>query len=98
MPRPAPPRRPTSRADRTRGGPPAATGEKAALPMKFFMTSIAASLNLTAGVLGLVFPLDFPVLARPSATLSLLAIGVGLEIWAVRMLLAVRRAPPPARR
>lgn len=67
--------------------------EKPPLPPKFLFTSVAATLNLTAGGLGLVFPESFPALARPAVVLTLIVFGVGLEIWAIRLLLAARRTP-----
>jgi hypothetical protein len=62
------------------------------LSPKFMATSVAATLNITAGVLGLVMPENFPALARPTVAITLILIGVGLEIWAVKMLIAAHRA------
>ncbi|MCB1916325.1 MAG: hypothetical protein KDG52_11505 [Rhodocyclaceae bacterium] len=62
------------------------------LPPKFIVTSLAATLNLTAAMLGLGFPQEFPALAARPVMLTLFAVGIGLEVWAVRQLLAARRA------
>ncbi|MCB1907793.1 MAG: hypothetical protein KDH15_10510 [Rhodocyclaceae bacterium] len=62
------------------------------LPAKFVLTSLAATVNLTAAMLGVGFPQEFPALAAMPVMLSLFALGIGLEVWAVRQLLAARRA------
>ena len=78
--------------------PPAETAKEPAapartrLPRRFIVTTVAASLNLTAGMLGLVFPESFPVLAKPPVMITLLASGIGLEIWSVKLLMAAKRA------
>lgn len=61
------------------------------LPLKFMLTSAAATVNFTAGMVGLAFPREFPALGLPAVTVTLIAVGVGLEIWAIRQLLATRR-------
>ena len=72
--------------------PPPPAPAKFRLPRRFLFTTGAASLNLTAGMLGLVFPENFPVLALPPVMITLLASGIGLEIWAIKLLFAAKRA------
>ena len=68
------------------------------LPTKFIVTSMAATLNLTAAMLGVGFPEAFPALAAMPVMLALFAVGLGLEVWAVRQLLAARRMQAGQRR
>lgn len=70
---------------------PALATEKKPFPTQFVMTSLAASLNLTAGLLGLLLPENFPSLARPSIAFALIAIGIALEVWAIKLLIARNR-------
>ena len=62
------------------------------MSVKFVLTSLAATLNLTAAMVGLGFPDSFPALVAKPVMLTLFAVGVGLEVWAIRQLLATRRA------
>ena len=71
---------------------PAPQPERGRLSAKFVLTSLAATLNLTAAMLGVGFPEVFPSLAAMPVMLALFAVGIGLEVWAVRQLLAARRA------
>jgi len=91
------------RSSRKRPEPPAAVAARAApqasgktVSLKFILTSLAATVNLTAAMLGLGFPQDFPALAAPPVMVTLFAVGIGLEVWAIRQLLATRRAEMPA--
>jgi len=69
---------------------PAAARRKG-LPVRFIVTSLAATLNLTAAMVGLGFPEQFPALAAKPVMVTLFAVGIGLEVWATRQLLAARR-------
>lgn len=65
---------------------------------KFVATSMAATLNITAAMVGFAFPQRFPALAAVPAMVTLLAVGVGLEWWAIRQLIAARRGEIEAAR
>ncbi len=80
------------RSSRKRSDPPAAQASGKSLSAKFIVTSLAATVNLTAAMLGLGFPQDFPALAAPPVMVALFAVGIGLEVWAIRQLLSTRRA------
>jgi len=89
----------SKRSSRKRPIPPleaaavsAPAAPKRGVSLKFILTSLAATLNLTAAMLGLGFPQDFPALSSPPVMVTLFAVGIGLEIWAIRQLLATRRA------
>ncbi len=89
----------TKRSSRKRSAPPApgsATLDPVVpapkgLSVKFVLTSLAATLNLSAAMVGLGFPEGFPALAAKPIMLTLFAVGIGLEVWAIRQLLATRR-------
>lgn len=82
---------PASSRAAPRATPRSAAREKKPFPTQFVMTSLAASLNLTAGLLGLMLPESFPGLASPPLAFSLVATGIALEIWAVKLLIARNR-------
>lgn len=72
--------------------------KKSGLPPKFLAISIAATVNFTAGMVGWAFPEQVPALGRPAIVAMLIALGIGLEIWAIRLLFAARRAEIEAAR
>lgn len=77
--------RPERPAERAAGAP------SRRLSAKFVATSMAATLNITAAMLGFAFPHAFPALAAMPVMVTLLGVGIGLEWWAIRQLMAARR-------
>lgn len=63
---------------------------KLKLPPQFFAATSMAGLFLAGGILGLFAPEVIPALADKAVAWSLLAVGAGLDIWGISLLLASR--------
>lgn len=61
------------------------------LPPLFFVASIAASLLLAAGLIGLFAPELAPILADTAIASACIAAGVLLELWSVMLLFGALR-------
>ncbi len=68
-----------------------ATRSSLPLPPIFFVASIAASLLLAAGLIGLFAPEVAPFLADRSIAVACIVAGGALEIWAVFILIGSAR-------
>jgi len=62
------------------------------LPAMFFVTSALSGLLLGLGVLGIVRPSAVPVLGESTVSLAAVGGGLGLEVWAVVILIKALRA------
>jgi len=58
----------------------------------FFVTSALSGLLLGLGVLGIVAPSAVPVLGESTLSLAAVGGGLGLEVWAVVILIKALRA------
>ena len=78
--------------------PEAVARPRLKLPALFFVTSALSGLLLGLGVLGIVLPSAVPALGEPMLSGAALGAGLGLEVWAVLLLIkalrAARRAAP----
>jgi hypothetical protein len=68
-----------------------ATRRPLPLPPIFFVASIAASLLLAAGLIGLFAPEVAPFLADRSIAVACIVAGGALEIWAIFILIGSAR-------
>ena len=62
------------------------------LPAMFFVTSALSGLLLGLGLLGIVWPSAVPVMGEFTVSLAAVGGGLGLEAWAVVILIKAQRA------
>ena len=58
----------------------------------FFVTSALSGLLLGLGLLGIVWPSAVPVMGEFTVSLAAVGGGLGLEVWAVVILIKAQRA------